>query len=158
MDMKYIEFKRDLFAAPEGWAFAHCISADVAMGIHPITGKEYGIAAEFHRRYPDMKDYLQTTYRSGLNVGRVYPYCAPSDQRMIFNLVTKTVFNSKPTYETMAQCLSTLHSHILGYNIKQLAIPMIGAGLDRLGWYRVRQLIQATFVDLDIYVAVCIKP
>jgi hypothetical protein len=155
MGMKYIEFKRDLFAAPEGWAFAHCISGDVAMGIHPITGKEYGIAAEFNRRYPHMKLRLQTEFNY-MVVGCCYVYQAK--ERLIFNLVTKPKFNDKPTYETMARALSNLRAQCVIHEVKQLAIPMLGAGLDRLGWYRVRQLIQATFQDDNIHIAVCIKP
>jgi O-acetyl-ADP-ribose deacetylase (regulator of RNase III) len=133
-------------------------SLTVLVGIHPKTGQKFGIAATFHERFPHVKPWLKATYVQPLEVGRTYSIQLIENNRRIYHLVTKPMYYSKPTYETMAKCLSDLRKQVLDHGVKQLAIPMLGAGLDRLGWYRVRQLIQATFQDDDIHVVVCIKP
>ena len=42
-------------------------------------------------------------------------------------------------------------------NIKLLAMPKIGCGLDRLQWDKVKFMIEETFVDLDVEIIICIK-
>ena len=51
--MTYREEAGDLFAVPEDYCLAHCISADFAMG--------KGIVLEFNRRF-DMKRLLRQRY------------------------------------------------------------------------------------------------
>lgn len=40
------------------------------------------------------------------------------------------------------------------HEIKYLAMPKIGCGLDRLQWGKVREIIQDKFKDLDIEIEV----
>lgn len=39
--------------------------------------------------------------------------------------------------------------------IKKVAMPTIGAGLDRLPWDKVSELIQSVFKDTDLEILVC---
>ena len=41
------------------------------------------------------------------------------------------------------------------YNIKKVAMPLIGCGLDRLQWDRVSAMIKEIFADEDIEILVC---
>ena len=40
------------------------------------------------------------------------------------------------------------------FNIKKLAMPKIGCGLDRLQWSKVRENIKEAFKDIDIEIVV----
>ena len=41
------------------------------------------------------------------------------------------------------------------YDIKKLAMPRIGCGLDRQNWTDVKALIEKVFADTDIEIMVC---
>lgn len=135
--------KKDLFTIEDDYYLAHCISADFALGA--------GIAKTFNSKY-DMRfklfnNYPNYVYRGGdaLLVDNV------------FNLVTKAKFFQKPTYESLTEALEMLRDKIISLQITKLAIPMIGCGLDRLKWSRVKNIIENVFVDTDIDIIVCIK-
>lgn len=40
-------------------------------------------------------------------------------------------------------------------DIKKVAMPVIGCGLDRLSWYKVSEIIKKTFSEMDIEILVC---
>ena len=41
------------------------------------------------------------------------------------------------------------------HNIKKIAMPLIGCGLDRLEWYKVSEIIKRLFSNTDIEILVC---
>ena len=45
----------------------------------------------------------------------------------------------------------------LELGITKIAMPLIGCGLDKLKWEKVRKIIIDTFNDTDIEILVCIK-
>lgn len=141
--MLFKEIQGDLFQASKEYALAHCISSDCAMGA--------GIAKQFVSRYPGIKDYCQNQPIRG--IGSVIKYQAP-DGRTIFNLITKEKFFHKPTYDTLMMALFTLRSQMLQDNLKKLAIPRLGCGLDKLDWNKVKYLIQYIFQNTDIEIVV----
>jgi hypothetical protein len=138
MGLIYNEIKADLFSLSEKYYLAHCVSADYVLGA--------GIAVEFAKRF-DMRRFLRT-YGSGK-----YPACIKADR--VFNLVTKEKCNHKPTMKTLEASLILLRGFINSENIKYLAMPKIGCGLDGLNWEEVRELIKKTFADTDIEITVC---
>ena len=52
--------------------------------------------------------------------------------------------------------LEEMKKQAIEMNIKKIAMPKIGCGLDRLMWYRVSKMIQEIFNDTDIEIVVCI--
>jgi len=40
-------------------------------------------------------------------------------------------------------------------NIKKIAMPVIGCGLDRLNWNDVSEQIKDVFADMDVEILVC---
>lgn len=145
--MKYEERKQNLFEMDDSYYLAHCISSDFAMG--------KGIAVEFTRR--GIKRRLQESYPDYVNhyhhhkkKGDVI-YIGPN----VFNLVTKERYFEKPTYESLRNSLSRLHNICRVYEIKKLAMPKIGCGLDGLDWNEVSDMIQDIFADTDIEIVVC---
>jgi hypothetical protein len=135
--MIYKEINGDLFSADEKFYFAHCISSDYALGA--------GIAVLFNKKY-DMKKKLK-------NIGSgTYPDCIKIDN--VYNLVTKKFCWNKPTLGTLTESLKKMKEDIVKNNIKYLAMPKIGCGLDRLSWGNVSSIIKEIFEDVDIEINV----
>jgi hypothetical protein len=136
--MTLTEEKRNLFDIPDKYYLAHCISSDYALGA--------GIAIEFQKRFK-LRDTLVALgtgqYPNTICIGRV------------FNLVTKDRYWNKPTYETLKFTLEQMKGFCVDDDIKYLAMPKIGCGLDRLQWSRLREIIEDIFSDTDINIMVC---
>lgn len=153
--MKYTEMYIDLFKMYEsGYSIAHCVSADFKMGA--------GIAKEIENRY-HIRNYLRV---AGDRMEYIWDeisvsnrgcciYYTTGDDQYIFNLVTKRNYYNKPTYTSMTNSLLDLKKWIIKFNVKNLAIPLIGCGLDRLDWNKVSTLIKGIFKDVDINIVVC---
>lgn len=143
----YREEIKDLFTTTNDYYFAHCISADFAMG--------KGIAIEFNKRfnmknklkskYPDFLEYYKNNSLSGT--------CILEDR--VFNLITKERYFHKPTYESMQESLNIMKSLCIKNNIKKVAMPTIGCGLDRLNWDTVSSMLIDIFKDTNIEILVC---
>ena len=132
------EKKGNLFELDnEKYFFAHCISSDCALGA--------GIAVEFQKRFK-LRDSLKK-YSSG-----EYPELITINH--IFNLVTKEKYWHKPTYNSLTKCIRYMRDMCRNCDIKYLAMPKIGCGLDRLSWPKVREIIKEEFKDLDIEIEV----
>ena len=145
--MTYREEIRDLFSVPDDYYLAHCISADFGMG--------KGIVVEFNKRF-DMKKKLQSKYPDYLNqfiCHRIGGDCIL--EGIVFNLITKERYFEKPTIITMRIALEKMKKICLENNITKVAMPTIGAGLDRLTWSDVSKQINHIFNDTDIEILVC---
>lgn len=137
------EVKGNLFSAPQDHYFAHCISGDYALGA--------GIAKTFNAKF-NMRKKLQMMYPvSGhytANIGKALLV------GNTFNLVTKERYWMKPTYHSLRLTLLDMKRQCDARNIKKIAMPKIGCGLDLLDWEYVKQIIQDVFRDTDIEIVV----
>ena len=115
--------------------YVHCISRDYACGA--------GIAKEFNKKY-SLTNRLQTLPREK---------CMILDN--VMNLVTKSKYWQKPTYDSLREALEQLREicHNL-YMIKTLVMPKIGCGLDKLQWKNVKKMLKEVFADTDINIEV----
>lgn len=131
------EEKRNLFDVEDKYYLAHCISSDCAMGA--------GIAVEFQKRFNLRNKLLEydTEYPKCIRIGRV------------FNLITKDKYWHKPTYNSIETALVLMKEIVIMNNIKFIAMPKIGCGLDRLQWDKVKEIIINTFKDIDLEILVC---
>lgn len=149
--MHYHETTGDLFAVDESYVLVHCISADAKMGA--------GIAVEFSRRYPALREYVK---RLRPNVGQAVFYDSyydggpqpPTTSPEVFNLVTKQFYYDKPTYTSLRAALADMRCQVEEMGITKLAMPLIGCGLDRLEWELVRPIIEGMFGEVDVEVLV----
>lgn len=145
--MHYEERKCDLFSIGDDYFLAHCISADFGMG--------KGIVIEFNKRF-DMKNRLKEKYPD-------YLHCYQRDciggdcilEGRVLNLITKERYYQKPTITTMILALKKMKSICTENSITKIAMPTIGAGLDKLPWNEVSDQIQSVFKDIDIEILVC---
>ena len=55
----------------------------------------------------------------------------------------------------MRLALEKMKQICLENNIKKIAMPVIGCGLDRLNWDDVSEQIQSIFTDTDVEILVC---
>ncbi len=147
--MLYKEIWQDLFLISEDYYFVQCISADFAMG--------KGIAVEFNKRF-NTKNTLTDMFKSWVNYWDSYPEnqgaCLKAGK--VFCLITKRNYYDKPTYITLGNALRDLKACLKkNPDIKKIAMPTIGCGLDRLKWEKVSEMIQDVFYDTDIEILVC---
>lgn len=140
------ETRGDLFMVPQGYYLAHCISGDYALGA--------GIAKKFdevyNMRFKLFRDYAIPDGEKFANVGRALLV------DNVFNLVTKERCFHKPTYDTLYDTLVDMREQCEDFGITKLAMPRIAAGLDRLNWEKVKDVIDDVFKDTDIEILVCV--
>lgn len=134
------EIKGDLFTNSKN-SKAHCVSEDLKMGA--------GIAVIFKKKYNRIQELLSQKKK----VGDV-AFLKYEDNIYIFNLITKSKFNHKPTMSDMKKSLDELAKLCLRYNVKNLDMPKIGCGLDKLNWTYVKQSIIDSFKDIDIEITI----
>lgn len=142
--MKIKEVNADLFEVYEKYqdcCCCHAISSDYALG--------KGIAREFNFRY-DMRNKLNKMYS---NYKGSYPNCLLVERT--FNLVTKDRYYNKPTYKTIEMSLKLMKEQCLILGVKKLCMPLIGCGLDKLQWDKVKDIIINIFEDTDISIVIC---
>lgn len=143
--MIFNEEKGNLFELDNKYALAHCISQDCAMGA--------GIAVQFTKKFKGMKDYCKNVIENNhLSYPCVIPYL--NDNGTVFNLVTKRYYYNKPTYTTITKTIHDMATMCKQYNIKYLAIPKLGCGLDKLQWNKVEEIIKEEFKGMDIQIEV----
>lgn len=139
--MKFYEIKEDLFNTPSTYALVHCISKDCGMGA--------GIAVQFNKKFKLKMPLLARNPQ----VGQAVMY--QTDSRTVFNLITKQNYWHKPTYATLLKTLEDMREQVVKHDIKQIAMPKIGCGLDKLEWHMVRKLIEDVFRDVDVEIKIC---
>lgn len=130
----------DLFNANDSISLAHCVSRDFVMS--------KGIASTFKLKFGNV-DYLKSQNQG---IGSVA--ILPLGSRFIYYLITKEYYWNKPTYFTLQSSLWAMKEHCIQNKVKQLGMPMIGCGLDRLHWDRVKNIIEEVFQNTNINIIV----
>ena len=142
--MIFKEIKGDLFKSDDKYTLVHCISYDCGMGA--------GIAKTFDSKMPQMKKLLKRTIREN-NMQGYFAILYKGDRNVI-NLITKERYWHKPTYSSLKASLLSAKKIAIRYDIKYLAMPVIGCGLDRLQWSKVSAMIKEIFADTDVEIVV----
>ena len=137
--MNYSEHKLDLFKEPATTSLAHCVSRCLKMG--------RGVAVEFRTRFKCVEQLKEQKTPIG-GVAILHTNTANGDEktnRFIYYLVTKQWFYEKPTYKALQSSLEAMKAHAMKNNVKCIAMPHIGCGLDKLDWAQVKKMIQSVF-------------
>lgn len=134
----------DLFNAPQGCYLAHCISGDYTLGagIAKKFNEVYDMGYKLHKNFP-----IPTGERCA-NVGNALLV------DNVFNLVTKPCYYHKPTYETLYDTICDMKEQCEDLDVKRIAMPLIGCGLDKLDWGQVKETIKEVFDGMDIEITV----
>lgn len=134
----------DLFCVPSSYYLVQCISADFAMGA--------GIAVQFNKHF-NVKENLKKRYGNVVaewDGSWTKGFCVQDGR--VFNLVTKRNYFHKPTEETMRNALLDLREQAKEQRIKMLAMPKIGAGLDKMPWKVVLEQLQQCDENAEVYI------
>lgn len=143
--MIFKETRGDLFKSDNKYTLMHCISHDCAMGA--------GIAKQFDKLMPSMKNVLKNKIKNDDLYG-CFALLYVNDKRDTINLITKEKYWHKPSYSSLKLSLLSAKNIIERENIKYIAMPVIGCGLDRLQWSNVSQIIKKVFEDTDVEIVV----
>jgi hypothetical protein len=138
--MEFEEKRMNLFCVSNDYYFAHCISSDCNMDV--------GIAEQFQKKFSLRNKLLSYSVEN-----RKHPSCIKVGR--VFNLITKSKYYGKPTYETVKASLLKMQEQVIAEDIKKIAMPKIASNLDKLSWGKVREIIQEVFKDTDIHILVC---
>lgn len=123
---------------------AHCVSQDLAMG--------KGIAVTFKKKFGNV-DLLKSQDK---RVGEVA--AIRWSTQYIFYLITKLKYSHIPSYKDLCKSLIAMRNICVANNLSELAMPMIGCGLDELEWPRVETMINEVFVDVRISIYIYVQP
>jgi len=137
---KLEEIKGDLFKSDYRY-FVHCISKDLKLGA--------GIALSFRKNYPSLIKDLE---KASPKIGDCFLHRDNLD--LVFNLITKSVYRKKPSLEDFKKSLFSLRDLLVEHDIRELSMPRIGCGLDRLDWEVVKKMIFSIFGDLHLSIKV----
>lgn len=143
--MKYEEVKKDLFSVDKKYALGHCVAQDGGMGA--------GIAVLFVKKFGAVLRKVVTD--SNPAISDVVFFHSEKKNRNIYNIVTKKESWGKPTRKTFDDAIVILKKKMIEHGDKYLAIPIIGADLDRLSWDENKATLNRVFADTDIEILVC---
>jgi hypothetical protein len=105
---------------------------------------------------------LWEDFKSGPDpdVGTVL-HTADSDGRHIFHLVTKSLYYGKPSLSDFRLALDNLVVALVDAGVSDVAAPQLGAGLDRMHWPFIVDVIKAVFaptgLNMTIYLPVRLR-
>lgn len=156
--MIYKEESRDVISTMPEYVTAHCISEDCAMGA--------GVVLAFRKAFPGLKaacmEYVNDSEKAYMDDIYV-PYRHTDGKKVVYNMFTKERYwyhaGKGISYEKYLENLKSSLEYVKALMIhnkeNKLALPKIGAGLDRCRWEDVKNVIQEVFSDTDIEVLVC---
>jgi len=137
---QFIEKKGDLFSCPPTDCLVHCVSVDLSMskGIATLFKKKFGGVEELKR---------QEVGIGGVGVLK-------RSQRYVYYLVTKQKYFHKPTYDSLRSSVKAMVVHCQENQVKAISMPLIGCGLDKLEWPKVKTMLDEEFRNTNITVTV----
>ena len=143
--MKYTEVKMDLFKAEKKYMLGHCIAQDAGMGA--------GIATQFRKLFGNRLINIVREQKPA--VVDVVFYYSKNRKRGVYNIITKKYSTGKPSRASFDKAIEILKDKMIENDHHYLAIPLIGAGLDRLSWDDNKATLMRVFEDTDIEILVC---
>ena len=139
----------DVFEAPEASTLVHCVGADLLMSD--------GIAVKFKEKFVSEQHVMQTLLEQEKKQGEVI--LQNTTNRKVIHLVTKALSTmKKPSWGDFKNAVKNLKQICEKNGIHDLAMPKLGAGLDRLYWPSVKKLLNATFAGSNIKINVYYLP
>ncbi|NLR58227.1 macro domain-containing protein [Chitinophaga polysaccharea] len=136
----------DIFLIPGVNNYAHGCNCAGAMG--------KGIAVTFKEKFPKMyQEYKQLCRNKQFTPGDVFMHNYGGG--MVFNLGTQQSWTTKATIEAVATSLGKMLWLAKENHVDKIALPKIGAGLGKLDWDDVKQVIDkqaAAYPDIALFV------
>ncbi|KAI5723056.1 hypothetical protein M8J76_000568 [Diaphorina citri] len=137
------EVQGDIMAAPVEYSLGIGVSEDFRMPT--------GLPAQFRNEFRRLDTLLDQNCKVG-DVAILSLTATPP--RHIFYLITKKLSPSRPTLKALRSCLAQVRKECERLGVRNLALPQLGAGQDRLDWREVRPVLDSVFERSDIHVLV----
>ena len=141
----YIE-RGDIFNIKGINSYAHGCNCAGAMG--------KGVALQFKKKFPLMyKQYKDLCASGKYQLGDVFLY--QFDEGFVFNLATQQSWKTKADKDAIRTSLTKMFDIACKYDITQIALPKIGAGLGGLDWIEVKLIIEnvaSKYANINLYV------
>lgn len=157
MSKKINVVKGDIFKLMQpGDAMVHGCNAQGVMGS--------GIAATVRDLYPGAYDYYRKVFQErGLKLGEIIDYFDPKDRVWILNGITQNLYGRDGSrfvsYDAVAEVFSEIARSYQHAQIKNLFLPLIGAGLGGGNWKIIQTIVEQELKDTDLNVTlVLFKP
>ena len=116
-----------------------------------------GVAAQIRARWPNVYEVYALKHRVfGLEMGDVIPV-ATIDGKVVVNAVTQDGFGRDGRryvdYGAIENCFRTINDRVHGWEVNEIAMPRIGAGLGGGEWSVIEEIIArtATFYTPVVY-------
>ena len=141
----YIE-EGNIFQIPQIRNYAHGCNCVGAMG--------KGIALQFKGRFPEMYEQYKSLCKTNkYHVGDVFQY--QYHDGFIYNLGIQKTWWEKAELEYIEKSLAKMMEMAENNDVKEIALPAIGAGLGGGNWEDIKKLIEsaaANHPSVDLYV------
>ncbi|KAF4513907.1 UNVERIFIED_CONTAM: hypothetical protein B566_EDAN017648 [Ephemera danica] len=147
------EVSEDLITYPCKYK-AHLVSSDLAMSA--------GIALQVKQHCGEFSNEIKSRARN--KIGAIASHRHSQSGNVYLSVVSKFNVSHKPQKNCIAFlinlniALKSLKNYCVKHNVRELAIPKIASGLDKLYWPYVKAKIYEEFKSLDILIIVCAKP
>lgn len=138
--MTFNEVRKDLFTVGDDYHLAHCVASDLRMG----KGIAVPMNAKFGLRNAIRDSGVDTTHPTCIMTGRV------------FNLITKARSYQKPLFDDLRCAVYEMGRTAAVRDVKKIAMPRIGCGLDGLDWAKVSEMVKECFEGTDVEILVCV--
>lgn len=141
----YIEFG-NIFKIEEVTNYAHGCNCAGSMG--------KGIALQFRQKFPEMyTQYKQLCKDKVFKPGDVFAYTYQNGY--VYNLGTQATWRTKATLTAIENSMYKMLDSATEKEVKNIALPRIGAGLGGLDWEKVKERIEKVsqiFPDVHLWV------
>jgi len=126
----------DLLGAPQKVIIHGCNS-------HGVMGS--GVAKVVRERWPNVYEVYALKHKVfGLNLGDIIPV-ATLDGKIVVNCITQDSYGKDGTryvdYDAVAKCFDQLNERAIDWEVTEMALPRIGAGLGGGDWDTIEQII-----------------
>ena len=107
-----------------------------------------GVAAQIRARWPNVYEVYELKHRVfGLDLGTIVPV-ATLDGKIIVNAITQDGFGRDGRvyvdYDAIERCFETINQRVDSWEVTEVAMPRIGAGLGGGDWAIIESIIVRT--------------
>lgn len=107
-----------------------------------------GVAKVIREKWPEVYESYHLHYKTfGLNLGDILPVNTV-DGKIIVNAVTQENFGRDGrqycSYDAIEKCFEQINSRAVDWNVTEMALPKIGAGLGGGSWTIIENIILKT--------------
>lgn len=141
--MSIIYKNGDLFLAPQKVIIHGC-------NAQGIFGS--GVAKQVKDKYRNVYEIYHLRYKTfGLDVGNIIPV-ATLDGKIVVNAITQKFYGRDSNivyvdYNALAACFIKLNERALDWEVKEMAMPKIGAGLANGDWAIIEEIIDQSAIN-----------